>query len=119
MNVLSLFDGMSCGRRIDENNTRQDYKTEIPIRQFLECRKDNKTNCITTVGKDNIVVYEKKERQPLNGTKYRYLSRNEMERLQTIPINYTSAVSVNQSLKLLGNGWTVDVIAHIFKNIPH
>jgi len=41
----------------------------------------------------------------------------ECERLQTVPDNYSSIVSNTQRFNLLGNGWTVDVIAHIFKNI--
>lgn len=41
----------------------------------------------------------------------------ECERLQTVPDNYTEGVSNTQRYKMLGNGWTVDVIAHIFKNI--
>jgi site-specific DNA-cytosine methylase len=35
--------------------------------------------------------------------------------LQTIPDNYTNHVSDSQRYKMLGNGWTVDVITHIFK----
>ena len=38
----------------------------------------------------------------------------EVERLQTLPDNYTDGVSNTQRYKCLGNGWTVDVIAHIF-----
>jgi len=41
----------------------------------------------------------------------------ECERLQTVPDHYTDHVSKTQQLKMLGNGWTVDVIAHIFKGI--
>ena len=47
----------------------------------------------------------------------RKLTPLECERLQTVPENYTSIVSDNQRYKMLGNGWTVDVIAHIFKGI--
>ena len=49
---------------------------------------------------------------------YRKLSPNEIEMLQTVPIDYTSGVSDTQRYNMLGNGWTVDVIVHIFKNIP-
>jgi len=49
--------------------------------------------------------------------KIRLLTPIEWERLQTVPDNYTSCVSNNQRYKMLGNGWTVDVIAHIFKGI--
>jgi DNA (cytosine-5)-methyltransferase 3A len=48
---------------------------------------------------------------------YRNLTRRETELLQTLPIGYTEIISENQAKKCLGNGWTVDVIAHIFKNI--
>jgi hypothetical protein len=45
-------------------------------------------------------------------------SRIERERLQTVPDNYTSVVSNNQAARMLGNGWTVDVIAWFFGFIP-
>ena len=50
---------------------------------------------------------------------YRRLHPIEGERLQTVPDNYTnvSGVSSNKRLEMLGNGWTVDAIAHIFKNM--
>ena len=41
----------------------------------------------------------------------------EYERLQTVPDNYTICVRRSERYKMLGNGWTVDVIAHIFKNL--
>lgn len=41
----------------------------------------------------------------------------EFERLQTVPENYTDHVSKTQRYKMLGNGWTVDVIAHIFRSM--
>ena len=44
----------------------------------------------------------------------RKLTPIEYERLQTLPDNYTEGVSDSQRYKMLGNGWTVDVIAHIF-----
>jgi DNA (cytosine-5)-methyltransferase 3A len=44
----------------------------------------------------------------------RKLTPIECERLQTVPDNYTAIVSNSQRYKMLGNGWTVDVIAHIF-----
>lgn len=47
----------------------------------------------------------------------RKITRNEAERLQGVPDNYTNIVSKAQALKILGNGWTVDVISHIFKSI--
>ena len=48
----------------------------------------------------------------------RKLTPIECERLQTLPDNYTEGVSNAQMYKMLGNGWTVDVIAHILSHIP-
>lgn len=48
-------------------------------------------------------------------TEYYILTPLECERLQTLPDNYTEGVSNTQRYKAIGNGWTVDVIAHIFK----
>ena len=48
---------------------------------------------------------------------FRMLSPVECERLQTLPDNYTEGISKTQRYKCLGNGWTVDVIAHILKSI--
>lgn len=47
-------------------------------------------------------------------SKIRRLTPIECERLQTVEDNYTNHVSDSQRYKMLGNGWTVDVIAHIF-----
>lgn len=48
----------------------------------------------------------------------RKLTPVEAERLQTLPDNYTEGVSNTQRYKQIGNGWTVDVIAHILSFIP-
>jgi len=45
------------------------------------------------------------------------LSRRELERLQTVPDGYTDCVSFMDASNLLGDGWTIDVICHILKNI--
>lgn len=42
----------------------------------------------------------------------------ECERLQTLPDNYTDGISNSQRYKCIGNGWTIDVISHIFSFIP-
>ena len=48
---------------------------------------------------------------------WRKLTCRECERLQTVPDNYTDHVSNTQRYKMLGNGWTVEVIKHIFQNM--
>jgi len=51
----------------------------------------------------------------INTSRIRRLTPIECERLQTVKDNYTNYVSDSQRYKMLGNGWTIEVIAHIFK----
>ncbi len=55
--------------------------------------------------------------ETINADGWRKLSPLECERLQTVPDGYTRAVSDTQRYKALGNGWTIDVITHLFKNL--
>ena len=50
--------------------------------------------------------------------KYRHLTPTEYERMQTLPDGYTLGVPNNKRYATLGNGWTADVIAHIFSHLP-
>lgn len=59
--------------------------------------------------------YISTEYHPVGKTNVRRLTPIECERLQTLPDNYTEGISDTQRYKCIGNGWTVDVIAHIFK----
>jgi DNA-cytosine methyltransferase len=68
----------------------------------------DKSNCLTAANYE-YMRYE----HPT----YRKLTPLECERLQTVPDFYTEGVSNTQRYKMLGNGWTVDVIAHIFKGL--
>ena len=47
----------------------------------------------------------------------RYMTQTELERCMTIPEGYTKVLKRNQAAHHIGNGWTVDVIKHIFRNI--
>jgi hypothetical protein len=48
----------------------------------------------------------------------RYFTQLELERLQTVPVGYTQAVKRDDAADLLGDAWTVDVIAHILSFMP-
>lgn len=48
---------------------------------------------------------------------YRNLTRTECELLQTIPVGYTDCVSDAKAKKMIGNGWTVDVIVYILNHL--
>lgn len=50
---------------------------------------------------------------------YRRLTPVECERLQNVPDNYSNSVSDSQRYKMLGNGWTVDVITHLFEPLKY
>ncbi len=97
------------GCYIECGASRGRYNNDGSISQQIEIRKDAKTNALTTVQKDNLLIEDR--------TKYRRLTPLECERLQTVPEGYTSCVSDTQRYRMLGNGWTVDVITHIFKNM--
>jgi DNA (cytosine-5)-methyltransferase 3A len=71
-------------------------------------RMEDKSNCLTATNYDYCWY---------DGYICRKLTPIECERLQTFPDNYTDGLSNTQRYKALGNSWTVDVIAHIFKNL--
>lgn len=87
------------------------------LKRMLKSTKafDEKANCMTATmykgmasnGVTNII----------QNYKFRMLTPVECERLQTISDNYTAGISNTQRYKSLGNGWTVDVVAHIFKGL--
>lgn len=127
----------SRGRNPENPKSRE---SGLNTEQMLEPRYDGKTNCLTSVQKDNLVMLNERQKanhknedekantflstswkgSQANGmtlvgtTKIRRLTPTECERLQTVPDGYTSIVSDTQRYRMLGNGWTVDVIAHIF-----
>jgi DNA-cytosine methyltransferase len=121
-----------CGKRMDRDGDSVANKTK----QMLELRQDRKSNAITTVYKDSVVVseireksktvrsggrdsYDRHEWDSVDELHWRKLTPLECERLQTVPDNYTNHVSNTQRYKMLGNGWTVDVIAHILNNMEN
>jgi len=166
-------------RRLDERGKRQDYNKDIPLQKRLELRKDDKSNCLTTVQKDSVLAqskdglihigdaklndkyaminrvyaaegkspslrattgghnqpkveirdkskcvrtggrlsYDRHEWDSIDNMHWRKLTVTECERLQTVPDGYTCGVSNTQRYKMLGNGWTVDVIKHIFEGL--
>ena len=59
------------------------------------------------------VVYEEKN----NPNSVRLFTQTELEVLQTVPKGYTNCLTYEEAADLLGDGWTVDVICHILKNM--
>lgn len=158
--------GAFRGRAYDQNGKRKDRDGKSvanQTKQMLELRKDDKSNAITTVSKDSVVVSKGLEfshgleqgrrledgknlsRNFSEGSRvykttgksatltaqskggkgghsglygdeltWRRLTPNECMALQTVRSDYLMPVSNTQKYKLLGNGWTIEVIAHIF-----
>lgn len=77
-------------------------------RQNLEPRTDGKSNCLTTVQKENMLLFRGKLRR---------LTPRECARLQTVPEWYKWVVSGTQIYRMCGNGWTVKVIEHILGHL--
>ena len=100
--------GAYRARSIDKDGNRVSWK-EVKPKQMLELRRDEKSNTVTSVQKDNVLTQDE--------VYWRKLTPLECERLQTVPDNYTDHVSNSQRFKMLGNGWTIEVIKHIFKNM--
>jgi len=110
------------GRKAQRDGT---YKREYEI------SKDQKSKTIETNKHKNNVAIEKSpclhgfengtngqlNKQLAKGGMIRRLTPLECERLQTVADNYTNHVSDSQRYKMLGNGWTVDVISHIFSHL--
>ena len=131
MNVLSLFDGISCGRVALERAgipVTNYYASEID-KYAIQVSQKNYPDIIHLGDVNNweswqiewfsidlILAGSAQDRHGILIDKYiRKLTPIECERLQTLPDNYTVGISNTQRYKCLGNGWTVDVIAHILK----
>jgi DNA (cytosine-5)-methyltransferase 3A len=97
--------GRDVGRRLGEDGHRKDDDKSIPITRRIELREDEKTNTLTSVTKDNLVV----------GDIIRKLTPIECERLQGLPDGYTEGIAMTHRYKCLGNAFNVDVVAHILK----
>lgn len=90
------------------------FHKSLPYNVYVD---RDKSNCIlSNYGNMACVNYNKSQGQIVfHNDSIRKLTPVECERLQTVPDNFTSMLSKTQRYKCLGNGWTIDVIAHILK----
>ena len=105
--------GRIVGRRINDKGHRDDNNKSIPIKQRVEVRDDDKSNNLSTIGKDNVVVNLSSQKETI----IRKLTPIECERLQSLPDNYTEGIAMTNRYKCLGNAFNVEVVAHILKSI--
>jgi site-specific DNA-cytosine methylase len=100
-------------RRESKKNTGKDH-TPFRAKKIVP-REDGKVGTVTPgLNNDHMISLTRDKDQEVY---WRKLTPLECERLQTVPDNYTNHVSNTQRYKMLGNGWTIEVIAHIFKNM--
>lgn len=120
----------------DQNISFQDYKEEgqhlaqyklnaTPSRLRMWSNGDgtNGLSCANVTNDDKVYcLTTKQDRCPNAGlVAYdgfcRYLTQKELEGAQTVPYGYTNCLSYGQASAVLGNGWTVAIIEHIFKGL--
>jgi len=95
-------------RTVKQINSSKESGGQQPYQQNRVYDSNGLMTCLDTdSGRKSIYV----------DSKIRRLTPIECERLQTVKDNYTNHVSDSQRYKMLGNGWTVDVIVHILKYI--
>lgn len=138
-----VFCGSMRGSRINDRGVRDDYNFNIKPKQRIEIKEEPKSNCLSTVKKDNLIcvltdksqtilstIYKENAKSMIkrnkkgllvnfDNSKWRKLTPLECERLQTFHDNYTEGISNTQRYKALGNSFTVDVIAYILKSLCH
>jgi DNA-cytosine methyltransferase len=118
--MVPVVKAMTEVRTPEANQIRYEHKRKTGkdwsprhMRHLVE-RPDEKMNTLTgALTKQHILQITKEE----NKVSWRKLTPIECERLQTVPDNYTNHVSNTQRYKMLGNGWTIEVIAHILQNM--
>lgn len=89
----------------DKHSTSQAFRL-----YYLDGKSPTIARC-RTESKCNILIDE------TDLSTFKIISPVEAERLQTLPDNYTEGVPKTRRFESIGNGWTVDVIAHIFGGI--
>lgn len=102
--------GCEIGRRVNSDGKREDNNKDLEVKRFIEVRTHEKSGCLTSVQKDNLVIGDNIVRR---------LTPVECERLQGLPDNYTFGISDTQRYKCLGNAFNVDVIKHILSFIAN
>ncbi len=103
-------------KKARRENRQKTGKDHTPFRaKELQPRDDGKVGTVTpSLNNDHKISLTRDKDQEVY---WRKLTPLECERLQTVPDNYTNHVSNTQRYKMLGNGWTIEVIAHILQNM--
>lgn len=122
----------------DMNISFQDYierntnvgklnKSKYYLKMWADGKGNNsiKGGCLNVTYADKIMCITTEQRRCPNAGLVecedfcRILTQRELELAQTLPVGYTSGFSYNQAQKLIGNGWTINVIVHILKHLTN
>lgn len=100
-------------RGVPQKNWVKTPENPFKHKQKLTVRKDGLANCLTASGGKITRKY-----QDTNGDIH-VIGIDDAERLQTVPVGYTDVpgVSEHQRFRMLGNGWTVEVIRYFFESL--
>lgn len=104
-----------CDASFFIENRNINGKNALNKLRLSERQLNEKYRCLTAGGQGGTNAGATTIR--LSNGKLRIPTPEECESAQTVPIGYTNCVSKTQRYKMLGNGWTVDVISYIFENI--
>ena len=122
-NIPNITQPLDLGLKLSQLHCKE-YDPNLVLKGRGLNKLDKPRNRAISVLKDKTPTLMKtQEKKPTDsivfkhGDIYRYPTRRECELMQTVPLNYTKSVKYNQAVGMLGNGWTVDVIVHILKNI--
>ena len=112
---ILLKDVLDIRSKNEELLFREKSKTiRVGGRESIPCSKQEWDNVYIN---DAIRGGHQRNKIATGDLTWRKLTPSECERLQTFPDNYTGCVSNNQRYKCLGNGFTVDIISHLLRNI--
>lgn len=106
-NEMKLRYDEAMADKVNQLNPSLESGGRQPYMQNRVYADVGKSPCLTQLA-DRLIVFAEKGN-------IRYLTQKELERLQTVPEGYTRLLNRDHAACLLGDGWTVDVIAHIFK----
>ena len=114
--VYSVKDNNRVGGITENERGFRPHKGDVSKSGISELgrilKSNSKTDTVTTTHQPKIALNSE-----ISDLMYRKLTPLECERLQTLPDNWTQILSNTQRYKSIGNGWTIDVIAHILKHI--
>ena len=122
----------------DMNISFQDYierntnvgklnKSKYYLKMWADGKGNNsiKGGCLNVTHADKIMCITTEQRRCPNAGLVecedfcRILTQRELELAQTLPVGYTNGFSYNQAQKLIGNGWTINVIVHLLKHLTN